>query len=958
MLFLVLNLVCSLLALAVQKVLLPMVPALHGGKGLIIGDSLLFHEAAWYVAQNIRSGGWQEWALYPGGFTGNVGLLSALYVFFGPEPAVFIPFNVAAHVTGALMLYRIGPLLVSGKAGALGGLVAATLFACFPSSLLWYSQNHKDSFAIAGTLILLYFWLRLQKRQIFSPGKALWFLLAILGGICLVIAARPYLIVIVTIGFLASYLCCFVGQCLKTRALPSWKMELLQVAFLALVFLGAFQAKDLGSSRLAFGDSFAMIPEREGEYESIDASDEWKWKRSGRIHPMIDALFERASVLRVNYLSFNKLVQAGSEIDPRQKPSSITESLTYLPRALLVGCFAPFPESWAKQVSIPQLAVAAETFVWYFGFPGILYLIYKYPSRRLFAALVFSLLLITMYSYTTPNVGTLYRVRYGFWLVLLLCGSLGWASVGFGLLSRMTEHSGDSPNHKAEVDSTGVGASSNLGAVAAAGMVTLLITLSGFFGFLVRDLLLIHSAGMTEGLDLFFVAMMFPMLFVTSLALPMGDIVTRPFVQAVQDQNIEEASGVLRRFLGMALIILGASSAFVALFANLLVRVVIGDGSPESIDTAAFYLRLFSPVVVLSVWTVIGNCALSGLSQSRNAALAGLVVPFFAICSIILIESQPLFLSAILGMLSGTVANVLIVMILCWRNGVSLVPLFSPGRIVYAEIKPYVWMVSAAVIAAIAIPMNFAFAGSLGPGALASWAFANKITVLLTSIFSVSVTAVVLPFLARKLHYAPSDSSRNQLYFMVIAGTWVGIFLATGVSVFAEPLVSAVFSSENFDESHIVGLTNVICIGAMQIPIVICGAILLKSVAVSGASSTMLLALLFGLGANLAANYIAVPKIGIGGVAMGAYLFVMVSTFSLALTLRKKVGISFRLPLILLVGWISCGLFIYEIGERNFHGLLVAAVNLVFLGGLHFYSLRYGLHHRRSVNLGERGNGR
>ena len=36
--------------------------------------------------------------------------------------------------------------------GKLGGLIGAILFLSFPSSLLWYGQNHKDAFFIFSIL--------------------------------------------------------------------------------------------------------------------------------------------------------------------------------------------------------------------------------------------------------------------------------------------------------------------------------------------------------------------------------------------------------------------------------------------------------------------------------------------------------------------------------------------------------------------------------------------------------------------------------------------------------------------------------------------------------------------------------------------------------------------------------------------------------------------------------------
>ncbi len=142
------------LALTLQKLMLPLMPSLHAEHGLLQADAMHFHAVAVQLAERIRTIGWSEWKLFSGnGATGNVGLLAALYTLLGPNPAWFIPFSSAAYATGATVLYLLGPLLWPGRVGRVGGLVAATLFVAFPSALLLYGQNYKDALSKATSLV-------------------------------------------------------------------------------------------------------------------------------------------------------------------------------------------------------------------------------------------------------------------------------------------------------------------------------------------------------------------------------------------------------------------------------------------------------------------------------------------------------------------------------------------------------------------------------------------------------------------------------------------------------------------------------------------------------------------------------------------------------------------------------------------------------------------------------------
>ncbi len=104
----------SFMALLLQKAVLPLFPEMHAGHGLLMNDAIVFHNMATEIAQRIHAIGWSEWRIYPQGASANVGVLSALYALLGPDPAWFIPFNAAAHATGALLIYRIGARLVDG----------------------------------------------------------------------------------------------------------------------------------------------------------------------------------------------------------------------------------------------------------------------------------------------------------------------------------------------------------------------------------------------------------------------------------------------------------------------------------------------------------------------------------------------------------------------------------------------------------------------------------------------------------------------------------------------------------------------------------------------------------------------------------------------------------------------------------------------------------------------------
>lgn len=988
---------CCLQALMVQKLVLPLTPSLHGGHGLLINDAILFHEAASKVAERINSVGWSEWSLFPENFTGNVGILSALYAVFGPEPAVFIPLNVAAHVTGALMLYLIGPLLWPGRPGRIGGLVAAVLFVMFPSTLLWYSQNHKDSFAIAGALILLFAWLSLVSPQK-GDSRHPWllpFLLA-LAGLSLVLIMRPYLSVLLAAAFLFSgFICWLSALTTKRREVPPAGNTWAATAFLGVVSAGAFIGSLLPASETAlrqdFSQGHANILKRPGEAESVlswrwtplsfntpvgqtDADNTWRWQSlapsdgqmdSGSREPgppveskpfaaflrALDAPFKRISELRVHFIAHGISVGAGSGIEEDQVPDNILESALYLPRALVVGAFAPFPSSWAERVSLPRLAAAGETFVWYLFFIGVVALAWKRPSRALLAGIAFCSVLLAIFSYTNPNVGTLYRVRFGYWMFILLCGSVGWMGVVLPLLHRVIHR----PEYEAQTKARTISAeldpsSAALASLGVSGAVALLITFIGFLGFLGRDLLLINLRGMDTALDVFFSAAILPMVFVTCVLMPLADVLTKPFLAALADGEKPRAAIVARAFLTVGLLAVLPVTVILLVFPETAIGLVLGAYGEEAVAKGAVFLRIMTPILLLSVGTIVGNAVLNAWQRSAQAAAAQLIVPVCAISAILLAPHEKTLVAAAVGMLFGTALNAVIVAGLCVRGGVRLVPLWSAVSLRGIDLRSYLWLAFAAAFTALAVPVNYYFAAMVGGGSVSAWAFAGKIVTLFNSLFAFGVTAVVLPHLAAKFTGGDNASGRDHFFFLLVAGTWIGGVVALALAIFAEPLVFAVFSAGGqLSEERMSSLATVLRIGALQVPVVIAGAIVFKSVVVSGSSTRAVMAAFAGLMINIVINQMMVPKFGLQAIAIGALVATMVTTLVASTGSRARYGTSSWVGGILLFGWLVWAGTAWAIEARNGWAMAGAGGGLMILAAMHLGFWKRQLHHRSSL---------
>jgi putative peptidoglycan lipid II flippase len=406
-------LICCVESIYVQKYYLPMHPDLHGGDGLFINDATFFHSQAKKIAENINLNGWKEWHLVGSDFSGNVGILSAIYAIFGPNPIYFIPINVAAHATGLTVLYVLGEVLWPGRTGKIAGFVSTILFLIFPSSMVWFTQNHKDAFSISGTLILILAWVKIlsnTKEDSISLKSVI--LLTLSGGV-LIAVVRSYLIIIVSFGFAVCYLIILLN---KSRAN---KNLLLLSLFMAIIIMISLGGSFLPTSDLALRKNIAVNQNNE----------EFCWTYSAHVPKIFEKPLARISMLRAHFIEYGIKDEGKSNFDVTIEPNNMIDALIYTPRALVHGLFEPLPSTWFKSSSIMKIDASIETAVWYILFIGLFITLYKNPTEQVITGFILSVTIITIYSYTNPNVGTLYRVRYGLWMYLGLNGVLGWTSI-------------------------------------------------------------------------------------------------------------------------------------------------------------------------------------------------------------------------------------------------------------------------------------------------------------------------------------------------------------------------------------------------------------------------------------------------------------------------------------------------------------------------------------------------
>jgi hypothetical protein len=124
----------------------------------------------------------------------------------------------------------------------------------------------------------------------------------------------------------------------------------------------------------------------------------------------------------------------GSNIDMNVQFHSFADLLRYLPRAAVIGFFAPFPEMWFASGS--QVGTAGRLLS---GFETILtYMIEclalvglwrRWNQPGAWLLFLTSAIGVTALGLIVVNIGSLYRVRYPFWMMFVVLGAGGAVSL-------------------------------------------------------------------------------------------------------------------------------------------------------------------------------------------------------------------------------------------------------------------------------------------------------------------------------------------------------------------------------------------------------------------------------------------------------------------------------------------------------------------------------------------------
>lgn len=379
---------------------LGLLPGQFDGNGIgtsFASDGTRYHLEAIALVQMLTNDGIGAWLKAPPQL--HVKIYSLSYAAFAPLLGYNIiavePLNALYYLTTVYLVFAIGRQVFNRRAG----LLSALIVALWPSFLLHTTQLLRDPLFIVVWLILI-------------------------------LIISNYLIAVLPwrVGLISALLATAASVALWIVRLDLWILIRASVV-LVTVFLVIRQVRDrkfyLGNSLSAICLLIAVMIVPQGsrvfpdEYESrgpVTVAD--KTLAPGKL--IISR--RRASIV-------TETGPGTSSIDKNVFFNSTADIFRYLPRAIEIGFFAPFPDTWfpagIRAGSIKWLLTAMETMAMYVV--ELLACLTLWRNRRRLSVWLLCLIAaigMLGLGLVVVNIGTLYRLRYPLLIILIIVASL------------------------------------------------------------------------------------------------------------------------------------------------------------------------------------------------------------------------------------------------------------------------------------------------------------------------------------------------------------------------------------------------------------------------------------------------------------------------------------------------------------------------------------------------------
>ena len=374
----------------------------RNGTGLTFAlDGATYQKVASALAAELQVGSYESWLAIQAPL--HCRLQSFAFATFGRIVGHNIlaaePLNLLYYLGILSCVYLLGREVFSDRVG----LLAASIVGVWPTFLLSSTQLMRDSLAIFCFLALMLILTLLLSRQLQLRQSFAFGIAGTASAILFwVIRGNMWNVVLVALAI--------------TLALLTYRMirERRFMAGNALVMLMIIGAALLTPTRLESTTLPGVKPPASPlaiPSASQPAQSECIWTR------VIKQVADRRAGSRL-------ATARTSDIDSHVRFSGLGDMMRFLPRAVAIGFFAPFPKLWIQAGHFGRagrLLTGLETLAMYFLYVAAGFCVWRERrNARMWLLFLVATIGMVALGLVVVNAGALFRIRYVFWMLLIV----------------------------------------------------------------------------------------------------------------------------------------------------------------------------------------------------------------------------------------------------------------------------------------------------------------------------------------------------------------------------------------------------------------------------------------------------------------------------------------------------------------------------------------------------------
>jgi len=381
----------------------------QNGIGLTFAiDSTTYQRVAGDLAEELQRNGVSAW------FNAKAPLHSRLYSIsfailgrvVGHNILAAEPLNLFYYLSILICVYFLGSEVFSTQTG----FIAATIVALWPTFLFSSTQLMRDPLAIACLLALILVFVFVLGREFrWWSGILIGIAGALLATFFWLARGNMWNIVLVAIAI--TFVLLLARMISDKKFIGGNAIVMLLVIVAALFVPPRLESTTLPGTKPPLTP--LAIPTA-----SQPPAGESAWATA----------LKQISTRRAGFRFYNS---RASDIDPEVQFSNPGEIVRYIPRAFVIGLFAPFPRMWVQRGSFGlavRIVSGLETLTMYFLYVAAGFCVWRERrNRKMWLLFLVAMIGMLALGLVVVNAGALFRLRYACWMLMIIISSRGFS---------------------------------------------------------------------------------------------------------------------------------------------------------------------------------------------------------------------------------------------------------------------------------------------------------------------------------------------------------------------------------------------------------------------------------------------------------------------------------------------------------------------------------------------------